>query len=167
MRFHYTQSLSEEETAALLDWSADVFQSEPLNLFWRPKELHLVGYVEGRPVSKCGLLRHRARVGDQWLPLGGIGGVVTPPQYQGRGYAGDILQEALRCLREDWRRDAALLFCRQPLVTFYQKHGWELVTHPVEILQPQGKIVAPVPAMYYPLRAAWPDGPVALDSMPW
>lgn len=168
MHFHTTSHLTDSEKAALLEWGDDIFESEPLQLFWRPKDTHLVAYVDETPVSKCGLLKQVIQVGDSQLTIGGVGGVVTVPAQQKRGYARAVLQEALDRLQNQWQCDAALLFCRQPLVGFYQQLGWQLISEPVTIAQPQGKMPAPVPALYKLLLAShWPQGPVTLNSMPW
>ena len=165
--FRSAISLDARERRELVGWGSDIFDSEQLGLIWRPKQRQLLLYDGGRPVSKCGLLRQRVLVGEQALEMGGIGGVVTPPRLRGRGYARQVLAEALRIFAEEWRLHAAMLFCRPALVPFYRAQGWQQLTGEVQILQPEGMRASPVPVMVYPLGSPWPAGPVSIDSLPW
>lgn len=167
MRFERRLSLSAEDRQQLLGWGQDVFDTEALGLIWRPKQNQLVLYDGEVPLSKCGLLQQTVVVGEENLQVGGIGGVVTPPCLRKQGYARQVLAEALRIFRDEWRLDAGMLFCREALVPFYREAGWQLVSADVQILQAAGMVACPVPVMVYPLTRPWPDGPVVIDSLPW
>ncbi len=167
MRIQRTNHLSDTERHQLTGWGEDIFLSEALNLLWRPKEEHLVLYVGDQPVSHCGLIRQNVQVGDFTLSIGGVGGVVTPPSYQGRGYASQIIKEALSIFTSE-NHAAAILFCRTALVAFYQQQGWTLLPDPVHVLQAQGSQAFPACTMVYTLnRRIWPAGTVNIDSPPW
>ncbi|MGQ9424772.1 GNAT family N-acetyltransferase [Gilvimarinus sp. F26214L] len=167
MEFKRCVSLSEEERRRLYGWGHDIFRSEGLHLIWRPKQVSLVLHQQNSPLSTCGLIRQSVRVGERTLEVGGIGGVATPPDLQGWGYAGRVLTEALRIFKEEWSLDAGMLFCREALVPFYQRHGWQRLDETVVILQPQGMIPCPTQVMVFPLRGEWPRGSIAVDSLPW
>lgn len=167
MEFRRSLSLSGRDRRRLLEWGPDIFHAESLELIWRPKQLQLTLYAEEEAVSTCGLLKQSVRIGQRSLQVGGIGGVATPPQHQGKGYARRVLREALRIFSEEWRLDAGMLFCRPELVPFYLKSGWRELDVPVAILQPAGKVDCPVPVMVYPLTGPWLEGPVTIDSLPW
>lgn len=167
MHFGRCISLPEDEKRQLLGWGSDIFDSANLELIWRPKPLHLVLYSGDEAVSGCGLLNQSVRVGERTLEVGGIGGVITPPPHQGKGYARQVLGEALRIFAEEWTLDAGLLFCREALVPFYQARGWQRLGAPVNIFQPSGMINCPTPVMVYPFKESWPAEAVCIDSLPW
>jgi hypothetical protein len=67
-----------------------------------------------------------------------------------------------------WGVDAALLFCLPGLVGFYHRQGFELVTTPVLIEQPAGRLSTPLPVMVRSLKeGTWPEESVTLGSLPW
>jgi GNAT superfamily N-acetyltransferase len=119
----------------------DIFGAESLNLHWRPKELHLLLYARGKAVSHVGLLKHTISVEGHFVTVGGVGGVVTIPEMQKRGYAWLLMQHAAKLFGE-LQVDAGLLFCLQRMIPFYESLGWEIVGHPVMIEQPDGKIAS-------------------------
>lgn len=167
MHFHRCLSLSEHEKDELLGWGKDIFNSEALELIWRPKSEQLVLYEGENPVSTCGLLRQQVELCTASLEVGGIGGVVTRPDFRGRGYAGKLLEEALRIFCDEWLLDAGMLFCRDALIPFYRERGWQVLEAPVSILQPIGTITCPTPVMVHPFHTPWPSGPIHIDSLPW
>jgi predicted GNAT family N-acyltransferase len=167
MHFHRSLTLSEEEKDQLLGWGSDIFKTEHLDLIWRPKAEQLVLYEGETPISTCGLLRQTVELCTAALDVGGIGGVVTRPEFRGRGYGGQLLEEALRIFREEYLLDAAMLFCREELVPFYRERGWQVLEAPVSILQATGTVTCPTPVMVYPFQSPWPSGPVHIDSLPW
>src|SRR5688572_32014054 len=89
-----TPELSEEEEERLFDWAPNPFGVAHLGLSWRRKELHLLLEHNGLPVSHVGLLRHEVRSGTRSLRLAGVGGVITVPEAQKRGYASKLMQHA-------------------------------------------------------------------------
>jgi GNAT superfamily N-acetyltransferase len=168
MHIKWTNNLSDAEKQQLLGWGEDIFQSEGLNLIWRPKQVHLVLYQGSIPLSKCGLVRQTISVGGRSFSIGGIGGVVTQPPYQGQGHARALLNEALAILATE-HHQAALLFCRATLIPYYQRQGWREIHESVTVLQPDGPILFPATTMVYLLnnQPSWPKGPVVIDSPPW
>ena len=167
MRIKRSSSLTEQEKHQLLSWGDDIFHTEELELMWRPKESHLILYIGDRPVTHCGLITQSINVGDSSFLVGGVGGVVTAPDFQGRGYAHQILQEALTIFALE-ERPAALLFCREALQPFYHQQNWQLIPDPVWILQSSGLVQFPACTMVHTLNGfSWPDGPLKIDSLPW
>lgn len=168
MRIRRLSELSAVEHQLLFEWGPDPFGVAHLKLEWRPKELHLVLDLEGHPVSHVGLLCHDVEAGGRTIRLAGLGGVVTVPSAQGHGYASLLVQCAWRLAREEWSVQASVLFCLHRLVPFYERLGWRVLEHPVEIDQSSGRIVAPIPVMVYPSHnAAVVDVPLVLASPPW
>ncbi|HEV7842883.1 MAG TPA: GNAT family N-acetyltransferase, partial [Pyrinomonadaceae bacterium] len=138
------------------------------NLKWKAKDLHLFVDVDGRPVTHVGLLQHTISVGERPVKVCGVGAVVTELKAHGKGYASHAMRYAKTLMCKEWEVDFGLLFCRDPLVPFYECLGWQQLKEPVEVEQPSGPIQIPVNVMVLPCRAeAWPTGHVKLNGLPW
>jgi len=161
------QTLSEVETRQLFGWGDNIFGVKSLNLRWRPKDVHFLLHIDGRPVSHVGLVKHVVAVDGEPVTVGGVAGVVTIPEAQRQGHARELMQHAMRCL-EEWKVDAGLLFCLKRLISYYEALGWQLVKQPVLIEQPAGEIPSPLEVMVSPFGGRpWPAGTVKLNSFPW
>jgi hypothetical protein len=160
--------LRDEERRQLFEW-ADPFGMRDLSIQWRTKDHHFIAEVSGRPVSYVGVVRQTVSVGSTPVLVGGIGGVVTPAQEQGRGYATLTLEHAVTFLRDTLKVEFGFLFCSDRLIPFYRRQGWELVAAPVTAEQTHASpLVMPVQAMVLPFGGrTWPTGPVNLESLPW
>lgn len=162
-----TDTLTEAERAKLFDWGEDIFGANDLKLRWRPKTLHFLLRVSGETVSHVGVLRHEVSVAGKPIPVGGVGAVVTPPPWQRRGYARQLMQHTATYF-ETMQVEAGLLFCLKRRVPFYESLGWRLINDPVWIQQPDGEVLAPLEVMILPIGGhIWPDVEVKLNSFPW
>jgi GNAT superfamily N-acetyltransferase len=160
-------SLTDAETEKLFGWGDDIFGAADLELHWRPKDVHFLMEVEGETVSHVGVLKHEVSIAGQPVTVGGVGGVVTIPAFQKRGYARELMRHAASFL-EQWKVDAGLLFCLRRRVSYYESQGWQVLKSPVTIRQPGGEVVSPLEVMVLPLaRSSWPDSEVHLNSFPW
>lgn len=161
--------LGEDERKQLFEWSEDPFGMRAYRIRWRPKELHFIVEASGRPVSHVGVLRHTLAVGDRRVTVGGVGGVITIGDAQGSGYASLALERATTFMRDELDVEFGFLFCRDPLVPFYERHGWRLIAAPVTVEQgAEPPLVMPLNAMALPFdRRAWPEGAINLESLPW
>ena len=163
-----TNRLRDDERRHLFDWGEDLFGVGDLKLKWRPKELHFVVEASGRAVSHVGLLRHTLLVGTRQVTVGGVGGVITRGDEQARGYASLALERATNFMRDELDVEFGFLFCRDPLVAFYQRHGWRLIGAPVTVEQgEEPSLLMPLNSMVLSWRREWPDGNVNLKSLPW
>jgi GNAT superfamily N-acetyltransferase len=161
-------SLTEEERQALFFWGENIFGSEDLRYKWRGKELHFLLEDGGRPVGHVGLLRHTVSAGGRAVRVAGVGGVVTRPEAQGHGLAQRGMRHAAEFFCHEWGVEFGFLFCRDALVAFYERLGWQVVPDPVEIEQPGGPVVCSMNVMVLPCGGRrWPEGPVVLHSFPW
>jgi predicted acetyltransferase len=168
MEVRLVTNLSEAEKRLLFEWSPNVFGDETLNLQWRPKDWHFLVYANDQLVSHVGIVKHVVTVGEQPVTVGGIGGVVTVPAAQGKGYASTALQAARKFMREELMVDFGMLFCLARMIPFYQRFGWQEVREPVIIDQPAEKMPSPLMVMVLPCRKqTWPAGTVKLESLPW
>ena len=161
--------LTESDRQRLFGWAADIFGVEHLQLSWRPnRDWRFILLVDNQPVSHVAVLLHSILVADQPLRVGGIGGVVTIPHARGQGYAQALLDRVEQFLCRELLVDFGLLFCRDPLVPFYEQRGWQPIFNLVRIDQPAGPIEAPLHVMVYPCqRNGFPAGTVVLNSLPW
>ena len=99
--------------------------------------------VDGKIVSYVRVSDRSMYVGKEVVKLGGIGMVVTSPEYRGRGYASALLRDAIAYM-EAQNCDLSILFTTiQP---FYMPLGWasfpqttfELELHDKKIFAPSG-----------------------------
>ena len=161
-------SVPPAEMKELGGWGDDVFGVAPLDLEWRPKELHFVLYEDGRPRSHASILKHWVDLDEGSLLLGGLGTVVTVPGSQKRGFGQRVVRRAVRYLEETWEVDFGVLFCLERLVAFYQAQGWRRAEHGLIVDQPSGKVDSPTAVMVLPLSdKKWPEHVFELGSLPW
>lgn len=163
-----TSALNEEERRRLFGWGEHIFGVEDHKYTWRPKEIHIVLDVDGLPASHVGLLDHTVDVGGHRVRVAGVGGVATNGELHGRGYARKLMSYATDFMRDEMKVEFGLLFCLDPLKSFYERLGWQLVTEPVWVGQPMGRILSPLNVMVLPFDGrAWPEGTTDLGSLPW
>ncbi|UCF78572.1 MAG: GNAT family N-acetyltransferase [Candidatus Eiseniibacteriota bacterium] len=168
MQIRKTRMLSEQDEESLFGWGKDIFGMESLKLEWRQKVLHFTLYIEGRAASHVGTLSDTVTVGSQKISICGIGAVVTRGDAQKRGLARKLLAQVINWAKESTEAEFGFLFCRPPLVPFYESMGWQLLKDPVLIEQSSGRMESPIPAMVLPLtEAKWPPGEVILGGLPW
>ena len=163
-----SERLTGEERHTLFEWGENIWGAEDLQYRWRPKDLHLLLEEDGRLVSHVGLLRHAVSAGRRSVDVAGVGGVVTVPEAQGRGYAQRGMRHAAEFFCREWGVEFGLLFCRDALVPFYERLGWQTVEEPVVIEQPDGEVESAMNVLVLPCDGrAWPAGKVRLESFPW
>lgn len=163
-----SDTITDEERERLFNWGENIFGIEAHALSWRGKDLHFFMDVDGEPLSHASLLKHEIQVGGRAVMVAGLGGVVTRPEAQGRGYARRLVEHAAEFFAREWKVEAGLLFCLPRMVSYYAALGWQSIKEPVLIEQPSGQIEAPLPAMVLPCEGhEWPAGRVELRSLPW
>lgn len=166
MRF--AETLTDEERQSLFGWGEMIFGIEDAAYRWRPKELHFVTEEDGCAVSHVGLVKTTVWAGGYEVTVGGVGGVVTRPETQGRRLAHAAMSEAARYMRSELGVEFGMLFCLPHLAPFYERQGWQLVEDEVEIDQPDGPVVWPYRVMVLPCGAReWPAGRVEVGGLPW
>ena len=160
--------LTDEEKRRLFGWGKDIFGVEGFKLRWRPKDLHFVLYLDGKSMSHVGVLKQVVTVNGEPAIIGGVGGVVTLPEAQRRGFAGQLMWHVAKFFEHEWKVDAGLLFCLSQLAPYYEALGWRSLEKPVLIEQPSGKIPAPLHAMVLPFtETVWSNVSLDLGSLPW
>lgn len=160
--------LSSQEYRHLHEWGADVFGTAHLDLAFRPKDHHFLLYDDGRLASHVGVLKHTVSADGRDLQVGGVGGVVTVPASQRRGFARTLMVRAAEWFAGQGDVEAGLLFCLPRMVDYYARLGWRLVEGPVGIDQPGGRIVSPLHVMVLPCGHVLGEvRAVELRSLPW
>ena len=168
LAYRFTEQLSEEERRTLFGWDPDPFRAKAWGLTWRMPTFHVLICSGDQPVSHVGLIRDVVQVGGERIPVGGLGGVVTIPGFQGRGLAQRGLARALQVFAEEWALRHALLFCFPPLLGFYEGLGWQRWTEPVWVAQPEGEIQMPVHTLARSWDGGhWPAGEMKIGGLPW
>ena len=162
--------LTDAQRAALEGGEEHPFGTEGTELYWRPKERHvMLRDDEGRLLASTGLLVVEVSVGGaEAFEVVGLGGVIVAPGHRGEGLARVVLEAALE-RAATIGPDLAMLFCRDGVAGLYRKLGFERVGAPIRVLQPSGSALVPVNTMWRPLvdGAAWPPGAVLLRSEPF
>lgn len=162
--------LDPEDKRVLFEWGQNIFGVQDALLQWRPKDFHFIVEVGGRAAAHVGVLKHTVSAGGTPVVVGGVGGVVTVPEMQGKGLARRGMRHAAAFMCEELGVEFGLLFCLDRLVGFYESLGWRVVPERTEIEQPSGPIPAPFNVMVLPCGdagRAWPAGEIKLNSLPW
>jgi GNAT superfamily N-acetyltransferase len=168
MEIKTVTSLTEAEQKDLFGWGENIFGVQAHNLQWRHKDLRFVLYDKGQLVSHAAILQHPISVNGQTILVAGLGGVVTVPAAQRKGFARRLVEHAMKHAEIEWKMEAGLLFCRTRMIHYYAAMGWQLVESPVWIDQTGGKIASPLPVMVLPFGGFdWPSGTIELESLPW
>lgn len=168
MEIKQATTVTEAEQQTLFGWGEDIFGVQAHTLKWRPKDLRFLLYDNGELVSHAGILQHSVSVDGEAILVAGLGGVVTVPAAQRRGFAHQVVQHAMKHAETEWQVEAGLLFCRPQMIAYYAALGWQTVESPVIIDQPNGKVASPLPVMVLPFRDRdWPQGTIELESLPW
>lgn len=161
-------NLTDAERRTLFEWGKDIFGVADKLYQWRPKDWHFIVEENGHVVSHVGLLQTTVRAGQRAVRVGGIGGVVSVPEVQGRGYAHSAMRRAADFMRDELEVEFGMLFCLPRLVPFYARQGWQLLEETVEFEQPSGPVASPFSVMALSWGGReWPAGKVEVGGLPW
>ena len=118
----------------------EVLATLPGRLFtWASPQWSVLVWDEDELIAKVGLLVRDAFHDNAPKRIGGVGGVMTHPEKQGRGLASKAMREASRLFDIELNVSYALLFCRPHLVEFYKRLTWKPFEGKVFVEQPNGK----------------------------
>jgi aminoglycoside 2'-N-acetyltransferase I len=168
--------LSDGERDALKALTAAVYPPEVLAtspgrfLQWAPAQWSvLVWTAEGRLIAHVGIVIREGTLNSMPVRIGGIGGVKTHPQAQGRGYASAALRRAATALHDDHRVAFSLLVCQEHLLPFYARFGWLPFPGRLIVEQPSGPVVFTInrPMVLPGLCPAPQEGIIDLRGFPW
>jgi len=93
-------------------------------------DLDLVRLIEedGEARASATVLPLEVFVDGRPVPMGGIAAVATDPAYRRRGFAGELMRDILRTIRE---RRMHLSMLHPFAQSFYRAYGWELATETI------------------------------------
>jgi GNAT superfamily N-acetyltransferase len=169
------EDFSDAQNSALDALRAAVYPPEviatlPGRFFsWTPPQWSILLWDEDELVSRVGLVVREIVHDGAVKRIGGIGGVMTHPGKQGRGYAGRAMREAAARFDRELNVSFALLFCLPHLVEFYKRLKWKPFLGKVFVEQPQGRIEFTANgAMVLDVKENAPvQGEIDLNGLPW
>lgn len=130
--FKATSQLNDADRLALQGLSAAVYPPRPVKIdsggpeAWARPDWHfLVWLADNRLAAYVGALARSCLCDGQKALIGGIGGVKTHPARRGKGYASAAIRLAIDYLERETRADFSLLVCREGLLGFYERFGFQ------------------------------------------
>jgi aminoglycoside 2'-N-acetyltransferase I len=140
----------------------------PAAIEWAPPELRVIVEADEQPVCHVGLHRREGIWKDRKIRIGGIGGVLTHPDFRRQGLASVAIDAALHTLRDERSNDFALLFCDPDMAGFYTSRNWKPFMGEVFAEQQgeRGRFNVMQPLVYY-LKRAPHEGELDLCGLPW
>jgi len=175
IEFVPTGEFSDRQKSALAQLRAAVYPPEVLatlpgiKFAWASPQWSILLWDGDELVSRAGLLVREIVGNGLTKRIGGIGGVMTHPQKQGKGYASKAMREAARLFGEQLNVAYALLFCRPHLVEFYGRLSWKSFQGQIFVEQPQDKLeFSANGAMVLDIKEPAPlNGVLDLNGLPW
>jgi predicted GNAT family N-acyltransferase len=175
IEFVASNRLSQSQLESFKQLRAMVYPPEVLatlpgtQFTWAAPQWSILVWEENELVSRVGLLTREVLSNGTTKLIGGVGGVMTHPEKQGKGYASYAMREATKVLDLELSVAFALLFCRPHLVEFYQRFHWKPFEGQVFVEQPQGKIeFSANGAMVLNVKEHAPiNGILDLNGLPW
>lgn len=156
----------------LYGWGEDIFRMRSVDvsgLCWRSYETGFLLTDNERPVSYFRALRHVCEMDGRDVVVGGLGGMVTIGTQQRKGYGSRLVEATIAALRDAWCVEAALAFCMDHTLAFYQRCQARVIRGRVMVLNAHGQeIAAPFHTLCWPFRPdLWPVETVQLRSPLW
>jgi predicted acetyltransferase len=104
-------------------WEEEYYDPEK-NPRLDPEQVYVVE-EDGEVRATAAVLPMEVCLERRAVPMGGIAAVATHAAYRRRGYAGELMQAALRGMRE---RNVHLSMLHPFAHSYYRRYGWELAT---------------------------------------
>jgi predicted acetyltransferase len=107
-------------------WEEEYYDQEK-NPRLDPEQVYVVE-EDGEVRATAAVLAMEVFFEGRTVPMGGIAAVATHAAYRRRGYAGELMQAALRGMRE---RNVHLSMLHPFAHSYYRRYGWELATEAI------------------------------------
>jgi GNAT superfamily N-acetyltransferase len=135
-------------------------------------EYRLLVYGEsGQWVCTLEIHQRTILVGGIEIQVGGIGGVLTLPQYRGQGHAERAMRRAVLFIRDELHLPFGVLFCFPNLIDYYERLSWEHINADLVYRDSTGAMrtfTDNMGAMVYLTGSElFPPGLVDLNGYPW
>lgn len=99
-----------------LDW---------IDMHLSPSDLHVFYHVGDQPVAYLNLIDTTVWLDDKQVAVYGVGNVCVIHKGQGQGLA--LMKLVTDFIHTGHR--LGMLFCKKPLISFYEKAGWSVLAH--------------------------------------
>ena len=116
-----------DDGASQIQWSGSMWRV----LLWDDNE---------ELVTHIGMLTRYGLCDKASVLIGGMGGVHTHPKSRRKGYAGIALGHAAKFLRDEQHVDFSLLVCRDGLIPYYARFGWQCFVGEMLVQQESGQV---------------------------
>jgi predicted acetyltransferase len=134
---------------------------------WAHADTRILVRENGEVVCHVGVFERQGTHDGVPRQMTGIGGVMTAPDAQRRGYASAAMREAARFMGARGA-DFGLLFCEPHNEPLYAGLGWRKFAGEVFCEQPQGRIRFDLmTAMILHVRSTAESGVIDLCGLPW
>jgi GNAT superfamily N-acetyltransferase len=165
-RIFYVGQTEPQLRTSLPEWFHREFGKS--SFIWAAPDYYATTEVEGELVGRLGIFNREIEVAGMRIWVGGIGGVITKPEWRLRGIAGNLLTRAAEFMRSELGVEFALLLCRREVTPVYAKLGWKRVDGPTVFMQPSGMTAYPRDTMVLRFgKREWPVGTIDLLGLPW
>ena len=169
--------LSDADLSALSILNAVVYPPDALaswpgrTIEWAKRQWSVMVWSDdgSRVLAHAGVLIREARHNDREVRVGGIGGVMTHPEFRKQGYATAAVARCVEFFREQGDIDFGLLVCVKPLLPFYASLGWQPFSGTFLVTQ-AGQTVPFTfnDPMTYPIKQSGElTGTIDLQGPPW
>lgn len=139
---------------------------------YSPADVHTLAYFGAKLVGHVGYQRRTIAVGTGEVLIAGTGGVLIDQHARGGGLGLRVMARAGEAMIADGQVDFGYLGCREEVVPFYQRAGWQRIAaterhvsmhDPHEVVQ---SVAGPI--LILPIRDLdWPSGDIDLRGTPW
>ncbi|HNV22767.1 MAG TPA: GNAT family N-acetyltransferase [Candidatus Hydrogenedentes bacterium] len=162
------RDLRPEDRAILGQWTRTLFGSAEDMYEWATPDWRVLVRADGQLVAHAAINQRTVSANGEPARVGGIGGVMAPAEFQGKGHAKAAMLRAHDFIRETLNLEFGFLLCSARLVPYYQRLGWERIDGPVSFAQDDSDVTWQEEAMVLPFSdRLWPGPPVDLNGPPW
>jgi predicted GNAT family N-acyltransferase len=156
-----------EEREIIGRWIRKEFPPEVDPHKWAPLNWRVLARLDGELVSVVEILERTLTVAGRPIRVAGIGNVITPEPWRGRGFATALMRRAQTFACEELGVPFCFLVCEPHVLSFYEERGWQLVEGPLVFDQPAGKVTWEHQTMVLPCAGeTWPPGVIDLCGLP-
>jgi predicted acetyltransferase len=153
---------------AIEKWSQEIFGEAEEEYDWARPDWRILVRINDRMAAHVAITQRTVTTNGEPARVGGVGGVMSPREFQGKGHAKAAMLHAHAYMRESLHLEFGFLFCSANLLRYYQRLGWQHIDGPVSFAQDEGDATWQEEAMVLPLTdRQWPGPPVDINGRPW